>query len=309
MKTSAILAGLTAATVAMAAPLEVAKRADAPTDVQILQYALTLEHLENAFYSDALKKFSADDFAKAGFPDWVRGRISQIAQHEASHVKILSAALGAQAVQPCTYAFPYTEPKGFVALAYAIENIGVSAYAGANQYISDPLYSTVAATILSTEARHNGFLGGPVLTQDDWTGPYDTPLTLDMVYTLAAQLITSCPASNPALPVKSFGPLTSGGLPILAGQPGDTIKFDYAGMGPNQNAAIFNGLGSTIVPITADGKVVLPKGLQGFSYVAITSATDAAKVDATNIIAGPAELQSFFGFVPSNPGFMNPYGA
>jgi len=270
---------------------------------------LTLEHLENAFYSQALAKFSVEDFKKAGLPDWVRGRVAQIAQHEASHVKLLSAALGDQAVQPCVYAFPYTDPKSFVSLAYAIENIGVSAYAGANQYISDPLYSTVAATILSVEARHNGFLGGPVLTQDDWTGPYDTPLGLDMVYTLAAQLITSCPSTNAALPVKSYGPLTTGGLPIAAGKSGDVIKFDYKGMAAGQNAIIYNGLGSTIVPVTADGKVTLPAGLQGFSYIAITTATDAAKVDGSNIVAGPAELQSFFGFVPSNPGFMNPYGA
>ena len=118
---------------------------------------------------DALAKFTVEDFKKAGLPDWVRGRVAQIAQHEASHVKLLTAALGKDAVQPCKYGFPYTDPKSFVSLAYFIENIGVSAYAGANQFIEDPTYSTIAATILSVEARHNGFLGGPVQTLDDWT--------------------------------------------------------------------------------------------------------------------------------------------
>lgn len=28
------------------------------------------------------------------------------------------------------------------------------------------------------------------------SGPYDTPLGLDMVYTLVAPLITSCPSNN-----------------------------------------------------------------------------------------------------------------
>ena len=28
------------------------------------------------------------------------------------------------------------------------------------------------------------------------SGPYDTPIGLDMIYTLASQLITSCPDSN-----------------------------------------------------------------------------------------------------------------
>jgi rubrerythrin len=140
-----------------------------PTDVQVLQYALTLEHLEATFYAQALDKFSAQDFTDAGFPDWVRGRTSQIAMHEASHVKLLSAALGNMSTPACEYAFPYTDVKSFLGLASALENIGVSAYAGANQYITDATYSTVAATILGVEARHQGFFNGAVLSGADWT--------------------------------------------------------------------------------------------------------------------------------------------
>lgn len=127
--------------------------AGGPTDIQVLQYALTLENLEAAFYKQALDKFSAKDFADAGFPDWVRGRVSQISQHETSHTKLLSAALGNQTVAPCTYAFGLTTPAAFINQAAFVENLGVSAYAGANQYITSPLYRTVAATILSVEAR------------------------------------------------------------------------------------------------------------------------------------------------------------
>ena len=87
---------------------------------------MTLEHLENAFYKEALDKFDAAAFESAGFPSWVRGRFSQIAEHEASHVEVLSGALGQAAVQPCAYTFPYTDPKSFAALASVIENVGVS---------------------------------------------------------------------------------------------------------------------------------------------------------------------------------------
>jgi len=71
-----------------AAPVERAIPAGI-TDTVILQYArecwqkvpllplispVTLEHLENVFYTDALAKFDQAAFAAAGFPDWVRNR-------------------------------------------------------------------------------------------------------------------------------------------------------------------------------------------------------------------------------------------
>ena len=36
------------------------------------------------------------------------------------------------------------------------------------------------------------------------SGPFDTPETLSNVYSLAAPFITSCPSTNPALPVVAF---------------------------------------------------------------------------------------------------------
>ena len=72
-------------------------------DVQLLNFALTLEHLENAFYSGALQKFADSDFEKAGFQPFTRGRFTQIAAHEASHVQFLTSALASAATKPCNY--------------------------------------------------------------------------------------------------------------------------------------------------------------------------------------------------------------
>lgn len=72
-------------------------------DTNILQYALTLELLENAFYTGALGTYDAQAFADAGFPPWVRGRFEQISEHEQTHVAFLTSALGNAAPQPCTY--------------------------------------------------------------------------------------------------------------------------------------------------------------------------------------------------------------
>jgi rubrerythrin len=82
-------------------------------DTVILQYALTLEHLEDTFYHQALSKFDDKAFKKAGFPSWVRGRFAQIAEQEASHVAFLTTALGADAVPACSYKLLVTSMPSF----------------------------------------------------------------------------------------------------------------------------------------------------------------------------------------------------
>jgi len=72
-------------------------------ETQILNFALTLEHLENAFYTQGLQKYTQEDFLDAGLPAWARGRWNQIAAHESTHVSFLESALGEDAVQACTY--------------------------------------------------------------------------------------------------------------------------------------------------------------------------------------------------------------
>jgi Ferritin-like domain len=78
-------------------------------DVDILNFALTLEHLENAFYTQGLSRFTQKDFVDAGFPDWSYGRLKQIANHEAAHVQFLEGTLGDKATKPCTYKLYVTQ--------------------------------------------------------------------------------------------------------------------------------------------------------------------------------------------------------
>lgn len=123
----AALAGLSSA-----APTQ--KRQSAPTDADILQYALTLEHLENAFYKEGLKNYTEADFADAGYDSTFYNNIMTVASDEASHVDFLTKGLtaaGAEPVMPCTYAFGATDVKGFLATAAILEGVGVSAYLGA----------------------------------------------------------------------------------------------------------------------------------------------------------------------------------
>ena len=181
-------------------------RQSAPTvtDADILNYALTLEHLEDKFYRDGLANYTADQFAASGFDSTFYNNLKEISSDETTHVSFLTAALtaaGATPVKECTYAFPATDPTSFVTLSSVLEGVGVSAYLGAAAQIVSAEYLTAAGSILTVESRHSAYIRSS-LKQSPFPAPFDVPLSLDEVYTLAKPFIVSCPSENPTLPVK-----------------------------------------------------------------------------------------------------------
>jgi hypothetical protein len=112
-------------------------------------------------------------------------------------------AAGATPVAACEYDFGYTDVKTFLATASILEGVGVSAYLGAAADIMSKTYLTAAGSILTVEARHSSYIRAN-LDQVPFAQPFDAPLSLNQVFSLASGFITSCPESNPALPVKAF---------------------------------------------------------------------------------------------------------
>jgi len=117
-------------------------------DVAILNYALTLEYLEAAFYKEAV--------AKGGFSGEVGDFAKLVAAHEAAHVAYLKRALGSAAVKSPMFDFKdtTTDETKFKATAFALENTGVKAYAGQATNIKQPAVVQAAVSILTIEARH-----------------------------------------------------------------------------------------------------------------------------------------------------------
>ena len=174
----------------------------------------------------------------------------------------------------------------------------MSAYLGAAADIMSKTYLTDAASILTVESRHNAYIR-QALGESPFPVPFDTPLDLDEVYTLAAPFIVSCPASNPALPVKAFPSLALGTTGTLVANqtitlltPGYTLTA-VDGSSPLY-AAFITVLGPIFVaatPASGGFSVVLPDSpeINGQSYVVLTGCSDAVTDDT--VVAGPAIIE------------------
>ena len=131
-----------------------ASAATPKSDVAILNFALTLEYLEAAFYAGAR--------ANAGiFQGDTRNFVSVVAAHEATHVAFLKKALGSAAVKKPTFDFKGTNDqnqKTFEATAQLLEDTGVAAYAGQVGNIKTKAILAAAASIHSVEARHAAWM-------------------------------------------------------------------------------------------------------------------------------------------------------
>jgi rubrerythrin len=117
-------------------------------DVKILNYALTLEYLEAAFYAEANRRGKLDGIV-ARFADVV-------GQHEAAHVAALKQALGSKATKEPKFDFKGTTGSegSFLKTAMTLEDTGVAAYQGQADRIKSNAVLASAGAILAVEARH-----------------------------------------------------------------------------------------------------------------------------------------------------------
>lgn len=166
----------------------------APTDADVLNFALNLEYLEAQFYSFAAFGRGLDAALLGGTGN--RGGVTggrrvnfseraieayafEIAQDELDHVRFLRGALGAAAVAqpqldisadpngafstaaraaglvgPGQSFDPYASDENFLLGAFIFEDVGVTAYKGASPLITNKTFLEAAAGILAVEAYH-----------------------------------------------------------------------------------------------------------------------------------------------------------
>ncbi len=121
-------------------------------DQAILNYALTLEYLQAAFYTEAerLKALKGDP----------REAARKLGSVERAHVKAFRDVLGPKAVGRPRFDFQgVTEkPRAFLKTAVAFEDLAVAAYGGQAARLNAASAVTAAVSIYSVEARHAAWM-------------------------------------------------------------------------------------------------------------------------------------------------------
>ncbi len=188
---------------------------DGVSDVDVLNFALTLEYLEATFYTQALGGGGTTG-VPASSARFNRGRIvnarqfrfsgrnrregyellSDIRDHEITHVDFLVKALGPAAVGPCEFTFSdaLKNATSFLETAQLLENTGVMAYDGAIRYVDAADNLQAGAQIATVEARHAAYLN-QVNGDSPFPDAFDTGMLPSAIIKAASSFIVSCPSA------------------------------------------------------------------------------------------------------------------
>jgi len=209
-----------------------AEAGDFGSDVDVLNFALTLEYLEAAFYQQGNAANLLSDAAEKGYA-------AKIQSDEEFHVTAITATikkLGGTPVQApgVDFGASFDSRKSFLTTAHTFENVGVGAYLGAAGFIKDKAVLQAAAGIFGVEARHAAVIGNILgLTAEGgvYMGPFEKGVSAKTVLAGVAPFIKQM-GQTPT------GPVATGG--------GSTAKDSNTGLLAAGGAALLGAAGVAV---------------------------------------------------------------
>lgn len=121
-------------------------------DLEIANFALTLEYLEAEFYQKAL--------AAGVLSEPANSQVAAVSDHENQHVEALTGLIqqaGGTPVEKPEFTFPadaFSSESSIITLAATFEPVGVGAYLGAGPMIQSPDVLAAAGSIAVIEGEH-----------------------------------------------------------------------------------------------------------------------------------------------------------
>jgi hypothetical protein len=194
--------------------------AQAPSETDILNFALNLEYLEAEFYTFAVTGGSISRFgikidghatgsnprqggataggSKVNFPTDERAvadLAEEIGVDERAHVSLIRGALGAAAVAKPNLnlnalGFGFGNLNDFLKASRMLEDIGVTAYTGAAGLLKTPGVITTAGRLLAAEAEHVGAIRMQVARLKIASSPMDAADMIPPPTGKASQLLS-----------------------------------------------------------------------------------------------------------------------
>ncbi len=171
------------------------KSQSAEQDLAILNYALTLEHLEAAAYRAIVASGLLSGTALKYF--------QQFGAHETTHVdtliKTINSLGGAPVQAQASYAFPsFTSQAEVLTYFHTVEDLGAAAYLGQAPRLLNPGLLTAAVSIHNVEAQHAAVLADLIGVSPSPT--FGAPKTMEEVLAIVTPILTgsSIPAGMPS---------------------------------------------------------------------------------------------------------------
>ncbi len=198
----------------------IAAAAGLNSDMDILMFALTLEHIEDAAY----RSVNASGLLSGQVADIFR----TFGEHEHAHVVALTDTItklgGTPVAEQASYNFPnLTSQDEVVKFFTAVEDLGAGAYLGAAPLIKDKGLLAAAASIHDVEGEHAATLHA-IMGDAEPSPAFAAPLTYDQVLQVVGPILAGGAAGGGATPgmpgtgaPQSFSPwLVAAGLGAAA---------------------------------------------------------------------------------------------
>lgn len=188
-----------------------AQAADFSSDVDVLNYALTLEYLESMFYEQGNAAGLLTDPTEKAY-------LAKVQSDEEYHVMAITQTIqklgGTPVAKPSVdFMGSFATRNSFLTTSHTFENVGVGAYLGAVGYLKNKDVLQAAAGIFGVEARHAAIVGNLLgLSVDNgvFYGAFEKPLTKSQVLADVKPFLVQMAGGMPKGPVNTGGGATSG---------------------------------------------------------------------------------------------------